>query len=224
MLSQESFTVEEIIELIQGVDVDVLTQSEPSNETGFVLLDCEIGPITFSCALHLRGPFFEYLSLMAHRFDLQDCFVFTNNFNRSIRISHASVELDELGNVLLDEDGCTSVDTRIWIPFAGGVTKDHLRYLLELWIEELVDFYEIELAIDELDEELDVEIPQSLEFVEMPLSERVAAYLSLNPSRTAREVGRKLGFDRQEINRVLYKHRDRFEKSDSQPPRWSVTA
>jgi hypothetical protein len=224
MSNQDTFTVEEIIELIKGVDVDVLAQSETSNEDEFVLLECEIGPINFACALHIRGPFFEYLSLMAFRYDIEDCFVFANEFNGGTRISNVSMELDADGNPVKDEDGETSLCAKFWIPFAGGVSKDHIRYLLEMWIEELVDFYEIDLETDESVEEIDVEIPQSPEFLELPLAERITAYLSLNPSRTAREMGKVLGFDRHEINSLLYKHRGRFVKSGEQPPRWSVSA
>jgi hypothetical protein len=222
MVSKETFTVDEILEILSELDVDVVHTSEPDNETASVTIECEIGPIDFFCNLHSQSPFFDLLSLRAIRFDVENCYVFVNKYNNNFPMSHAAVRTDDDGVALVDEDAEISVKAECFIHFAGGVTKEHVRYLLEIWIEELVDFYEIELQLDDLDDEIVIEIPQSPEFLEMTLLERISVFLSLNSAKTAREMGKILGFDRQEINRVLYKHRDRFVKNKSQPPQWNL--
>jgi hypothetical protein len=224
MTTRESFTVDEILELLRELEVDFFLSPYFDDGVGSATINCEIGPIQFFCNLHLQSPFFDRLSLRSFRYDVEDCFVFANKFNSNFPISHVAVKSDDHGVAIVDDDQETSVYAECFIHFVGGVTAEHVRYLLELWIEELVDFYEIDLETDDSVEEIDVEIPQSPEFLEMPLAERISAYLSLNPSRTAREMGKVLGFDRHEINSVLYKHRDRYVKSGEQPPRWSVSA
>lgn len=211
------------MDLFKELDCDVFFRSQSDSEIGVATIQCELGPIEFTCVLLLDEPFFECLALFAFRNDVENCLQFANELTRSNRYSHAVVHLDSEGVPEINDGGDITVEAAMNIPFDGGVSREHVRYLLEMWIEELVDFYEIDLETDESVEQIDVEIPQSPEFLEMPLAERITAYLSLNPSRTAREMGKVLGFDRQEINRVLYKHRDRFVKSDGQPPRWSLS-
>jgi hypothetical protein len=220
--TQETFTSEEIIDLFKELDCDVFFRSQSDSEVGVASIECELGPIVFTCVLLLDEPFFEYLALFAFRYDVENCSQFANELTRNNRYSHAVVHLDSEGMPEIDDDGDITVEAAMNISFAGGVSREHTRYLLEMWIEELVDFYEIDLETVESVEEIDVEIPQSPEFLEMPLAERITAYLSLDPSRTAREMGKILGFDRHEINRVLYKHRDRFVKNKSQPPHWNL--
>ena len=212
------------MELFKDLDCNVFFCSQSDSEVGVASIQCELGPIEFTCGLLLDEPFFEELSLFAFRFDVENCLKFASEFTRSKRFSHAVVHLDSEGIPEIDADGDITVEAAMCVPFAGGVTRNHVRNLLELWIEELIDFFEIELDLDEdlADSELDLELPQSPEFLELPLVERIAIYLTLNSHRTAREMGKVLGFDRQEINRVLYKHRDRFVKNKSQPPQWNL--
>lgn len=224
MSSSETYTADEIMEIFQELDVDVFYRSQTENEFGVATIDCEIGPINFSCSLFLDEPFFEHLALMAFRFDIENCLFFANRYNENLRISHAVVDLDEAGDVILDDDEESTVHAHFNLSFAGGVTREHLKYLFEMWIEEMIDFYEIEFEEDSVEviEGEKVDVPQSPEFLELPLVERIAVYLTLNSNRTAREMGKILGFDRQEINRVLYRNRDRFVKNKLQPPQWNL--
>jgi hypothetical protein len=222
MTSRETFTLDEITEVFREIEVDFFLSPYFDDGVGSATINCEIGPIHFFCNLQSQSPFFDGLSLRAFRYDVENCLVFANRFNSNFPNSHAAVKADDNGVAIVDEDQETCVYVECFIHFFGGVTTDHIRYLFELWIEELIDFFEIDLDLDESREEIDVEVPQSPEFLEMPLIERISAYLSLNSSSTAREMGRVLLLDRHEINSVLYKHRDRFVKSGEQPPRWSI--
>lgn len=225
MNTRETFTAEEISELLRKLDVDVYIGPNFDDESEFITIDCEIGPIEFFCTLFPRGPFFDQLTLRAFRRDIENCLVFANNYNSGFRISHAVVEADGDGVPIVDEENETSVHAEYFIHFVGGVTADHITYLFELWIEELIDFYELKFEDeDESNSELEVEVdvPRSPEFLELPLVERIVVYLSLNSDCTARKMSKVLGFDRHEINQILYKHRDRFSRTKSQPPRWSA--
>lgn len=221
MNTQETFTSEEIMDLFKELDCDVLFQSQFDSPVDVASIQCELGPIEFKCVLLLNEPFFEHVCLFAFRYDVVNPLQFANEFTRSKRFSHAVVHLDSEGIPEIDDEGDNTVEVSMNIPFVGGVTRGHVWNLLELWIEELIDFFEIDLGLDD-DSALEIDVPQSPEFLELPLVERIAVYLSLNSDRTARELSKVLGFDRHEINRVLYKHRDRFVKSSEQPPRWSM--
>lgn len=224
MSSSETYTADEIMEIFQELDVDVFYRPQAENEFGVATIDCEIGPINFGCSLFLDEPFFEHLALMAFRFNIEDCLIFANKYNENLRISHVVVDLDDAGNVIFDEDEESTVHAHFNLSFAGGVTREHLKYLFEMWIEEMIDFYEIEFEEDSVEvvEGEKVDVPQGPEFLELPLVERISVYLSLNSDKTARTISKVLDLDRQEINRVLYKHRDRFQKTRSHPPHWNL--
>lgn len=238
MSTFEIFTEDEIVQVFSSVCDEITIEYPEDEEFGGPSLHCKVGEISFVCYLQGEDPFFNQLSLRATRFIPVDPYKFCNRYNQGPGYSRAFVtdyddsfdeddELlffnDDVAELILNEE-LPNAMARWFIPFGTGITQEYLFLLVCLWIEELNEFFEINSEDDDLDlgMEAEVDVPQSPEFLELPLVERIAVYLSLNTNRTAREMSKVLKLDRHEINSVLYKHRDQFVKSVSQPPRWSL--
>jgi len=112
---------------------------------------------------------------------------------------------------------------RLFINFSGGVTKEHLEFLIYMWIEDLYSFNEVQDEEDEEDEiALDFEIPDNLSEASIPLIDRISAYLELRGATDARGIAKALRVNKQKVNGVLYRNLKTFEKSSDQPPSWSL--
>jgi hypothetical protein len=224
----ETFTADEIIEFLAEVCDEIVYETEDHEIFVTHSLTCTVGEIQFSCFLNHDEPFFEQVSLLALRSGVDEPYKFCNKFNQGGGVSRAFVyELDpedELDDPTFHNG--QNVMARLFINFGSGLTSDYVTFMFCMWLEDLNDFFELDN--DEQNENSEsvvmVDIPQSPEFMELPLTERIAVYLSLNTNRTAKEISKVLKFDRHEINSVLYRNRDRFVKSGEQPPRWSVSA
>jgi hypothetical protein len=228
MESFEGFTQQEIVEIFEEICDVIEIEVEDYDEDGLggVSLDCESLGINFRCHLNGSGPFFDQLSLLSLRTVEGNPLYFCNRFNSGggVARTYLPTPLDDEDTELQDEDGNTFVFARLFINFGGGVTKDHVSYLLNLWIEDLYDFNDVEFEDDEKLPELDFDfqVPPDLSSSSLPLIERVIAFLTLNGPRNAREIAKALRVDRQKINRLLYKGPKSFSKSSAQPPIWSI--
>ena len=237
MSTFESFTEDELVQVFSLACDEITIEYPKEDDDGGPSLFCKVGEISFICCLEGEEPFFSQLNLRATRFIPVDPYKFCNQQNQGRGFSRTFVteyddqwdeedELlffnDDVAELILNEE-LPNAMIRLFIPFGTGLTLEYILFLLNMWIEELSEFFEINSGDEELglDKEIEVEVPQSPEFLELSLVERVAVYLSLNSDRTAREMSKVLGFDRHEINSVLYKHRDRFRRTKTQPPRWS---
>jgi hypothetical protein len=226
MSTFETFTEKELLEVFAEICDEISYEIEDHEIFVSHSVTCTVGEIQFSCYLNYGEPLFEQLSLLAPRTVPGDPYKFCNNFNLRGGVTRAFVNEYDPEDELDDPsfyDG-PNVMARLFINFGTGVTLDYIMFMLFMWLEDLNDFYELEQEENSTssDSELEVEVPQSPEFLEMPLLERLAVYLSLNSNRTAREMSRVLKLDRHEINSVLYKHRDRFVKNKLQPPQWNL--
>ena len=222
MATFENFTIDEITKILSELDVSVYQTSAIDNENEMEILECEIGDISFLGFLLPQEPFFEELTLKAGTWVAGNPFEFVNNFNSEKRASTAFVELDDDGLSDRDEEGRSFVIARLPISFVGGVTKDHVEFLLRIWIEDLIDFFQIEFESDDFEEEIIVVVPDDLSNSGTPLIERLNAFLEVSPNKTAREIARALKVDKQKINRVLYRNLKTFQKTSDQPPIWSM--
>ena len=222
MATFEHFTAEEIIKILSDLDITVHHISALDDEDEMETLDCEIGDLEFLGFLLPEEPFFEELSLKAGNWVTGNPFEFVNDFNSEKRASTAFVVLNDDGLLDRDEDGRSFVIVRLPISFVGGVTKEHVEFLLRIWIEDLFDFYQIEVESDDAEDEITVIVPDDLSKSGTPLIERLSAYLEVSPNKTAREIARAIKVDKQKINRVLYRNLKTFQKSSDQPPIWSL--
>lgn len=216
----ETFTADELLEILNDIGVEASFESMSENEVGVATIDCEIGELMFFMFLMYSDPFYEGFKLFSIRFDVDDPLIFANTFNDARHISRVSVDTDDDGLIVVDEDGSTNTNLSADVSFAGGVTKDHVRFVLQLWIEDLLDFNEV--SLDDEDEDELVEIPELHDLPVVTLPEQITACLSGGRSMTAREMSRTLEVDRHDVNSILYKERNRFEHNGEQPPRWSI--
>ena len=138
-----------------------------------------------------------------------------------LRVSRASVRMDEDGLVELDETSELRVMAFSEVYFAGGVSKDHVKFSIQMWLEDMNDFHELVFEDDNEEDELPI-VPELENLPPAPLLVQITACLNGERSMTSREMGRILEADRHVINSILYKERDRFENDGAQPPRWSL--
>jgi hypothetical protein len=215
----ETFTADELLEILNEMGVEASFEPASENDVGVATIDCKICDWMFFIFLMYNDPFYEGFKLFAIRFDLDNPLIFANAFNDARRISRVSVDTDDDGLIVVDEDGLTNTNLLADVSFAGGVTKDHVRFMLQMWIEDLLDFNEEYL--DDEDEEI-FEVPELQNLLAVTLQVQITACLSGGRSMTAREMSLVLEVDRHDINSILYKERNRFEHNGEQPPRWSL--
>lgn len=227
MSSFETFTAEEIISVFEGIglEVECIVDEESEFSFGGTRLICDLGGIDFTCFLMGDEPFFDGLSLLSSRTAPPNPLYFCNRFNSGPGITRAyqSEPLDDEDDLGVDENGRMELFARLFINFSGGVTKEHLEFLMYMWIEDLYSFNEIQ---DEEDEEeeiaIDIEIPDNLSEVVISLFERISAYLELRGPTDARSIAKAFRVNKQKVNGVLYRNLKTFEKSSHQPPIWSL--
>jgi hypothetical protein len=219
----ETFTQEELTSILNDLDVDTNYVSVVDRESGMATIECELDPISFSCFLIGNEPFFEGMILYSPRYVTDSPVTFINKHNEELRLGRAAVRTDDDDLIEIDEDGDICIYAQSDFYFAGGITKEHLRFKLGLWIEDLIDFHEIVLTDDEETEDSEeVPVPELSNTPTPTLLDQIEACLSGGRSMTAKEIGQLLEKDRHELNPVLYKATDKFEKTKDQPPRWSL--
>jgi len=219
----ETFTQEELTSILNDLDVDTNYISPTDNESGVATIECELGPISFACFLAGNEPFFEAMGLYSSRYVTESPYTFLNKHNEERRLARAAVHTDNDDLIEVDEDGDVLIYAQSDFYFVGGITKKHLSFKLSIWLEDLIDFHELVLDDDdETDNAEQVQVPELSNFPAPTLLAQIEVCLSNGRSMTAKEIGRLLGKDRHELNPVLYKATDKFEKTKDQPPRWSL--
>ena len=222
MSMNETFTANEIMEILTEIGVEVTYESAEDNGLSFATIDCEFGPVDFWCHLMMNEPFFESFQMCSLKLHTENPFAFVNKYNdEPLRVSRASVRMDEDGLVELDETSELRVMAFSEVYFAGGVSKDHVKFSIQMWLEDMNDFHELVFEDDNEEDELPI-VPELENLPPAPLLVQITACLNGERSMTSREMGRILEADRHVINSILYKERDRFENDGAQPPRWSL--
>lgn len=226
MSSFETFTVEEITSIFEevGFEVECIVDEDEEFISGGTRLICDLGGIEFTCFLMGEQPFFDGLSLLSSRTAPPNPLYFCNRFNSGPGVTRAyqPEPMDDEDDLGVDENGRMELWARLFVNFFGGVTKEHLQFLIYMWIEDLYSFNEIQ---DDEDDEviaIDFDIPDNLSGAAIPLIERISAYLELRGATDARNIAKALKVNKQKVNGVLYRNLKTFEKSSDQPPIWSL--
>ena len=221
MQSLENFTIDELVIILNGLDIDSILGPESKDESDLNLRCC-IGPLSFGMYMNGDAPFFDGFNLIASRFVRESPFLFLNKYNGGNRVSRASVGIDDDGLIKLDDDDEMCIYAIKNVFFAGGVTKEHLIFQLCMWLEDLIDFNEIVLDEEEYEEHDATIIPELNDLPGTTLLSQILACLSCGRSMTSREIGKLLEIDRHAINPILYKETKRFSYNQDQPPLWSL--
>lgn len=227
MSSFETFTAEEIVSFFEriGVEVECIVDEESEYLSGGTRLICDLGGIEFTCFLMGEEPFFDGLSLLSSRTAPPNPLYFCNRFNSGPGVTRAyqPEPMDDEDDLGVDENGRMELLARLFINFSGGVTNEHLEFLIYMWIEDLYSFNGIEDEEVEVEEiAIDFEIPDNLSKAAIPLIERISAFLELRGASNARDIAKAMRVNKQKVNGVLYRNLKTFHKSSDQPPIWSM--
>jgi len=220
MQPQETFTTDEILEILADVGVIVEKEELDSDDDGtFEIFNCECGPVQFQCYVDTDGPFHRMISLFAQNWTSENPYEFVNNLNADVFLARVVAPVNDDGTLDRDEDGDFVVKAVHFISFAGTVTPDHLKFLLSMWIEDLFTFFQIEPDEDETDDVPTIVAPSQSS---VSLVDRLSQVLSKTTNRTARQLVRELGIPKNDINSTLYGSKELFKNDGDQPPKWSL--
>jgi hypothetical protein len=221
MTPQSTFTAEELHQILVDIGLETNVVVENDDEGDMWIIYCELGSVRFRFILLSDPPNFDGALLFAMRTTSHNPFKFANAYNEVHQQAAVYIVTDSDGRPEVDEDGEFAIRLRLLIPFYGGVTSEYISFCASIWIEDLLDFYEIE---DDDTERTSSEIPiPDDEVREMNLSQQIEWALGDSIPRTARELAERLMTTKHDINSALYQNRALFVKNDGQPPRWTLT-
>ncbi len=219
------FTIDEIREILEDVVVSVERDDFDADDGGTgESFNCECGPVEFMCVLHSDGPFHSWIILLALNWVSDNPYEFVNNFNTEAYLARAVAKVNDDGTLETDEDGAFLVKADYSIDFAGTVTPDHLKFLLNMWIQDLFSFFQIEPDEDETDEDEIDDVPTIAAPSQSAVSlvDRLSQVLRKTANRTARQLARELSVTKNDINSALYRSKELFKNDGDQPPKWSL--
>lgn len=217
---REHFTSDELVALFREMGIEAEYEFLIDEDDGDVsyVIDCVIGELKFRCSLGHSAPLFEELMFIDVRAVDESPYKFFDRFNDGRRVAVAKVLKDDDGGPTVDADGEFWIGLTMILPCAGGVTDAHLRFMINMWIEDLLDFHEL----DDEAIELMVAPTDGPSIVPGTPLERIESCLSVLGPQTARQLAHNLDSTKNEVNAILYKHSQLFSKSQDQPPLWSL--
>ena len=222
---REFLTVEEIVGLLEGAGFETSVSEADDDPESVVAIIASSGDVSWCAVLGESRPFHDSMHLIHIVGISVDAWMFADEWNEFHVFSKAIVGDEEMLEVCRRLDGVDhqfAIRLQHFVTFQGGVTLEHLTHVVEQWHDDIAEIEEM-LAVseDEDDAEMDeVEVPDLPD--EAALVDQVAAFLAVAPDRSAREIARFYGAMKHEVNQVLYRHPDRFERRDGSPPRWSL--
>jgi len=226
MQPQETFTTDEILKILDDIGVSAEKDESNLDDLGGAYEDfeCEFGPIQFRCCLGADGPFHSVMRLFAYNYTSDNPYEVVNKFNRDSFQARAVVHLNDDGTLEQDDDGDFGTIARLVVPFQGTVSPEHVKFLLNMWIEDLVTYFEIEFEEEETDDDESDDVPATAIPTKATgtLVDRIALVLGKTSNRTARQLTRELSASKNDINSALYGSKELFKNDGAQPPKWSL--
>ena len=228
---QETFTMTEIKDLLDELGIDTAVRIvEMDDGRTIEAIDCEFGEMSFTCMPCGTGPFHLEVSLFASTWVTENPFEFANKLNEESYLGRCCVELDDDGTVTSSDDQFLLTNT-ISIPFLGTVTKEHVQFLINVWIEDLSDFFQLEEEDEEQEDDHENEDESDVanastnpqpSGTEDTLLARLSTALTDAGNKTARQLSRELATPKNDINRTLYGAAVLFKNDGTQPPKWTL--
>ncbi len=140
MQSFETLTANEILSLFDSLNIVTKLSSTQDGESELATIECTEGLVPFICWPEGNEPFFTGLLLCSIPCVSYNPFEFANRQNEQLEIARAIVRLGDDGVPEEDEFGETFIYAQLRVFFTGGVTMDHLRFKLDLWLRDLEFF------------------------------------------------------------------------------------
>ena len=216
----ENYTAEELLGIVEelGLPCEIVTDDAQD-----VSIEVEFEGLDWSIQLGPESPFYHSVVLKAVDVSEEDPHTFANDWNQEHITSTAYALVDpETSEPILLEDGQHIVVLRNSFPFYGSVTKEFIEFMFHCFHEDVCEFYELTDDDEEVEEVSDISSDDSAaEHAPIPLIEQLQLELVLNPIQSARSLARSLGISKYEVNHLLYKHKELFEKEGTSPPLWA---
>ena len=216
----ENYTAEELLEIAKelGLPCEIVL-----DEFGCVSIDVVFDGLEWAIELGAESPFYHSVVLKAVDASEEIPHYFVNAWNEDHITSTAYVVIDpDTNDPVLLEDGEYVVVLRNSFPFFGSVTKEFIEFMFHCFHEDVCEFYGLTDDDEEVEESSDISSDDSAtEHAPIPLLEQLQLELVLNPIQSARSLARSLGISKYEVNHLLYKHKELFEKEGTSPPLWA---
>ena len=212
---KSAFTAEEIAEAFRSFDIeaDVVEDLENPNEyTVYGYLE----ELPFHVSLYGTGPFYEEALFMAFAPTSDNPIEWANEWNADLRWTTATPLLNDDGTMIVD-DGDFYVGVHRLLSFYGGIHPEALRSLAG---QCLLDFVQIYGLDDDLAEEDEVDMESMLD--EDALRDAVISLLLPGEAMTARQIAKSTDVPKVEVNALLYRRPDLFQRHQADPPRWTL--
>ena len=152
-----------------------------------------------------------------------DPFTFINDFNLGSFCAIGMVEVAADGSARKSDDGAHQVIARCGLSFVGGVTEEHVRHIVNMWIEDLYEFMGFEPM--PVDGDFFYDVPETRvltdEVRSWSIHEQINwVLLDGGPRRrTAREIADILQVELAVVNHELHSSSSYIGDVD-RPPRW----
>lgn len=224
MPAQDSYSSSDVVAILHELGVEEVNVAEESADlhSSLTAIDCKQGNLEFRCYLMGSEPLYMGMYLSASIFFVSpNPHEFANLLNSKLSSATFHVSLDDNNEAVPDEEGDYLMIANAEIMFDGGVTAEHIGRRISVWIEDLVESFDLDEST--LEDSQIAGVIES-EVKEMGTAEQIKWVLEVDSiPRTARQLAAFLMKKKPEVNSVLYRRSDLFCHDKAQPPRWSLS-
>jgi hypothetical protein len=216
----ENYTAEELLAIVEelGLPCEIVI-----DEFERVSIEVQLDEGDWTIELGTESPFCNSVLLKAVDTSVEIPFSFANEWNEAHVTSTAYVLTDpDTKSPIPLESGDFIVVLQNSFPFYGSVTKEFIEFMFHCFHEDVCEFYGLTDDDEAAEERPEVSGDSAaVEHVPIPLLEQLQLELVLNPIQSARSLACSLGISKYEVNHLLYKHKELFEKEGTSPPLWA---
>lgn len=212
---KSAFTAEEIADAFRSFDIEADVVEDLENPGEYAVYGY-LEDLPFQVSLHGTGPFYEEALFMAFAPTSDNPIEWANEWNADLRWTTATPLLNDDGTMIVDE-GDFYVAVHRLLSFYGGIHPEALRSLAG---QCLLDFVQIYGLDDDLSDEDEDDMESTLN--EDSLRNAVVSLLQSGEAMTARQIAKSIDFPKVEVNALLYRRPDLFQRRQANPPQWTL--
>jgi hypothetical protein len=211
----ENYTAEELLEIVESLGLSGEIVIDEDND---VSIEIVMDDLEWSIQLGPESPFYRSVLLSSVNIYEEIPQALVNRWNRDHITSSTSILMDaESDDFIQVGSGHYVAVLRNSFPFFGSVTKEFIEFMFYCFHEDVCEF----LGIEEIEDEDEGNSDEaSSEYEPIPVLEQLQLELSVNPHQSARSLAKSLKISKYEVNHLLYRHSELFEKEGTSPPMW----
>jgi len=213
---KSAFTATEIAEAFRSFDIDADVMEESVEPIEYTIYG-QVADLPFHVSLLGSGPFHEEALFMAFVPTPENPIEWANEWNAELRWTTATPLLNEDGTMIVEE-GDFLVGIHRLLSFYGGIHPEALRSLAGQCLLDFVQIY----GLDDDDSPEESEADMESDLGEDALRNAVLSLLRLGEALTARQISKATDFPKVEVNSLLYRRPDLFQRHQADPPRWTL--